>query len=195
MQDGATFHLHHLYFPPVKYCFSPPQSCRIGKADLSPPFVLKWRQEWGGGSPGLSIWASLLFLFRQHSSRKAVCPSRIPCSATRPANVPFLDEPWTFQGYQNKPWKEHRPPSEPEQNLGGWKPSHSLWLWNSGQDLQALGFQVPHLYSGGNNTCPFYLVELSEKSKGENGCEEFLIKLQILYNYKGLLFLDPIDWL
>lgn len=68
-------------------------------------------------------------------------------------------------------------------------------LWNPGQDLQELRLWAPHWQFGGNSTCPLPSHGLVQKIKWENGCEEFLIKLQILYKYKGLLFLDSIDFL
>lgn len=72
-----------------------------------------------GGGPGQGVnqgpgprWSPLILLLTQYSSLGSVSPSRFPCSSARAANFSFLDEQRTFQGYQNKQWKERWPLSQ-----------------------------------------------------------------------------------
>lgn len=63
-------------------------------------------------SPLTPLILSHFTYISQYNSLGAVPPSSLPCSSARAANFSFLDEQYTFQGYQNKQLKEPWPLSQ-----------------------------------------------------------------------------------
>lgn len=82
---------------------------------------------------------------------------------------------------------------EPEENLGGSRPSHWLVVkpWAG---LRRAWISGPSSVMWREQYLPSFPHRVVRKITWENGCE-FLLKLQILDKYKGLLFLDSIDFL
>lgn len=131
-RDTTTIHMYKMSLPrglQRSYFSIVFRICRLARADErfscldklgETPCLEKLRDmllitQWV--TPGSRAWPSwsLLILFsNQCKALGSVSPSRVPCFSARAANFSFLDEQWTFQGYQNKQWKEHWPSSQNE---------------------------------------------------------------------------------